>query len=87
VKVSIKILHVSERVSKKGKDYKKVLVLIVIDGNEFVTDFIIYPTDDGNQSYKVDPRVGGRLINFRISSSDYWRLSSIYIDTNKTSGR
>lgn len=68
-----------------GQDnYTKDIDLSVPNSN---TDFIIYPTDDGNQSYKVDPRVGGRLINFRISSSDYWRLSSIYIDTNKTSGR
>lgn len=68
-----------------GQDnYVKDVDLSVPNSN---SDFHIYPTTDGNQSYKVDPRVGGRLLNYRITSNDYWRLSSIYVDMSKTSGR
>lgn len=68
-----------------GQDnYVKDIDLSVPNSN---TDWNIFPDADGNQSYKVDPRVGGRLINYRITSSDYWRLSTIFVDISKTSGR
>jgi hypothetical protein len=68
-----------------GQDsYTKDVDLSVPNNNN---EWNILPTIDGNQSYKVDPRINGRLLNYRITSLDYWRLSSIYIDVTKVSGR
>jgi len=41
--------------------------------------FEFLPDDERSQGYKVDPRVNGRLINFRLSSEGNWRLASIGI--------
>lgn len=38
------------------------------------------PNNVNSQSYKVDPRTTGRLLNYKISSSDYWRLALIGLD-------
>lgn len=43
MKTEIKVLHTSlQRTSKSGKLYKKVLVLITINGNEFVETFYVF---------------------------------------------
>lgn len=43
MKTDIKVLHTStKRVSKSGKAYVKVLVLITIGNNEFIEVFYVY---------------------------------------------
>lgn len=42
MKCNIKILHTSERVTRNGKPYIKVLCLIVINGNEFIQEFVVF---------------------------------------------
>jgi hypothetical protein len=42
--------------------------------------FEFLPNNERNQGYKVDPRTSGRLLNYKISSDDYWRLALIGID-------
>ena len=41
---------------------------------------VFLPEEPRNQGYKVDPRQKGRFLNFRISSTGYWRLALIGID-------
>lgn len=38
----IKVLHTSEKISRGGKRYRKVLVLITIGKNEFLNTFYIF---------------------------------------------
>lgn len=38
----IKVLHSKKKVSKKGKPYTKVMVLIEIGDNEFVETYYVY---------------------------------------------
>jgi hypothetical protein len=42
--------------------------------------FEFLPNNTSNQGYKVDPRTTGRLLNYKVSSTDYWRLALIGID-------
>jgi hypothetical protein len=49
--------------------------------------FVIEPNDLGSTGYKVDPRVNGRLLNFKISSTGYWRLSLIGVDVKSSDRR
>jgi len=49
--------------------------------------FIFQPSNDKAQGYKVDPRVNGRLLNFRISSTNYWRLPIIAFDVRPADRR
>lgn len=42
MKATIKILHTAVKTSKKGTRYKKVLVLVSIDGNEFIETKYIF---------------------------------------------
>jgi len=39
--------------------------------------FIFLPDDQKSQGYKIDPRVTGRLMNFRITSNEYARLCAL----------
>ena len=48
---------------------------------------IFEPNQNDNRSYKVDPRVNGRLINFKISSQGYWRLALLGIDSKPVDRR
>jgi hypothetical protein len=64
------------------KDYD-----LSVDNGGLEDTFTIYPTAENNQSYKVDPRVSGRLINYRITSTDYWRIPTLYIDAKPTARR
>ncbi len=48
--------------------------------------FVFQPNSGGSQGYKVDPRTNGRVMNFRIESTGYWRLP-IYDFDAKTSDR
>jgi hypothetical protein len=47
-----------------------------VDNPEFTTDdlFVFEPNNQRAQGYKVDPRVNGRIMNFKISSMGNWRL-------------
>jgi len=36
--------------------------------------FVFQPDNPKSQGYKVDPRVNGRIMNFKIESNSYWRL-------------
>ena len=38
------------------------------------------PSNLGSQGYKVDLRTNGRLINYKISSTDYWRLALVGVE-------
>ncbi len=47
-----------------------------IDDIVFTADdlFVFQPSNQKSQGYKVDPRVNGRVMNFKISSEYYWRM-------------
>lgn len=45
------------------------------------------PNNTRSQGYKVDPRIYGRVLNYRITSSDYWRLATIGIDAKQVDRR
>jgi len=49
--------------------------------------FVFEPNQENNRGYKVDPRVNGRLINYKISSSGYWRLALLGLDTKPVDRR
>jgi len=67
-------------------NYTKDVDLSVDNG--IVSDtFVFLPNDPGGQGYKVDPRTGGRLLNFRISAKSYWRLAQYSIEAQQTSRR
>jgi len=48
---------------------------------------IFEPNQEGNRGYKVDPRVDGRLINYKIASQGYWRLALLGIDSKPVDRR
>jgi hypothetical protein len=41
--------------------------------------FVFQPNEPRSAGYKVNPRVTGRLINYKISSTGYWRLALLGI--------
>jgi hypothetical protein len=41
--------------------------------------FVFQPNNARAQGYKVDPRVSGRLVNYKLSSEGSWRLATIGI--------
>ena len=45
-----------------------------------ITTLMFLPNELRSQGYKVDPRIYGRVLNYRITSSDYWRLATIAVD-------
>lgn len=47
-----------------------------VDNPEFTSEdlFVFEPNNQRSQGYKVDPRVNGRIMNFKISSMGNWRL-------------
>jgi len=49
--------------------------------------FVFEPNRQDNRGYKVDPRVNGRLLNFKISSTGYWRLALLGIDAKPVDRR
>lgn len=36
--------------------------------------FVFQPDNKKSQGYKIDPRVNGRVMNFRVESNSYWRF-------------
>jgi len=51
------------------------------------TTFVFEPDNKLSQGYKVDPRLNGRLISYRITSTDYWRLALMYVDAKQADRR
>ena len=74
-------------------------IIIRVEGQNNYTDVPDLTTDNGrntftfepsnpkSQGYKVDPRLNGRLISYRISSTDYWRLALMYVDAKQADRR
>jgi len=59
-----------------------------VDNVTFTSDdlFVFEPNNQKSQGYKVDPRVNGRVMNYKISSTGYWRMS-LYAFDIKTADR
>ena len=57
---------------------------IVFDNTDL---FIAKPSEINAQSYKIDPRVNGRVMNFRISSMSKWRMPLYAIDARPADRR
>lgn len=49
--------------------------------------FVFKPNDAKAQGYKVDPRVNGRVMNFKISSNGYWRMPTYAFDVRPADRR
>jgi len=49
--------------------------------------FVFEPNNPRAQGYKVDPRAVGRLLNFKISSTGYWRLALLGINSKPADRR
>jgi hypothetical protein len=58
-----------------------------VDDPDNKDTFISLPNIKKSQGYKVDPRVNGRVLNYRISAMDYWRLSAMAIDARPADRR
>jgi len=58
-----------------------------IDTPDVKDTFVFLPNNDRSQGYKVDPRINGRVLNFRITSEDHWRLAAFAIDARPTDRR
>jgi hypothetical protein len=53
-----------------------------VDTDAFTEDdlFVFEPNNKRSQGYKIDPRINGRVMNFKISSTGYWRLITYAFD-------
>jgi len=49
--------------------------------------FTFLPNNDKSQGYKVDPRVNGRVLNYRITATNYWRLAMMALDAKPADRR
>jgi hypothetical protein len=49
--------------------------------------WVFLPNDVKAEGYKVDPRVTGRVLNYRIESSGNWRLAAIALDAQPAGHR
>jgi hypothetical protein len=49
--------------------------------------FVFLPNNERSQGYKVDSRVNGRVLNYRITSQDYWRLAAFALDARPADRR
>jgi len=52
-----------------------------------ITTLMFLPNTNRSQGYKVDPRSYGRVLNYRISSSEYWRLATMAVDAKQADRR
>jgi hypothetical protein len=59
------------------------------DNVTFTNDdlFVFEPNNQKAQGYRVDPRVNGRIMNFKIESSGYWRLALYDFDAKASDRR
>jgi hypothetical protein len=58
-----------------------------IDDPDLKDTFTFLPNNERSQGYKVDPRVNGRVLNYRITSPGYWRLASFSLDARPADRR
>jgi hypothetical protein len=58
-----------------------------VDTLDLKDTFTFLPNNEKSQGYKVDPRVNGRVLNYRITSSGYWRLASFGLDAKPADRR
>lgn len=49
--------------------------------------FVFQPSNQKSQGYKVDPRVNGRIMNFKVSSNGYWRMPLYAFDVKPADRR
>jgi hypothetical protein len=58
-----------------------------VDAVDLKDTFTFLPNNEKSQGYKVDPRVNGRVLNYRITSTGYWRLASFSLDVKPADRR
>jgi hypothetical protein len=58
-----------------------------VDDPDLKDTFTFLPNNQKSQGYKVDPRVNGRVMNYRITATDYWRLATFAIDARPADRR
>jgi len=58
-----------------------------VDNANLKDTFTFLPNNERSQGYKVDPRVNGRVLNYRITATDYWRLATLAIDVRQADRR
>lgn len=58
-----------------------------VDSPTLYDTFTFLPNNKKSQGYKVDPRVNGRVMNYRITSTDYWRLAAFALDVKSVDRR
>jgi hypothetical protein len=58
-----------------------------VDTPNIKDTFTFLPNNERSQGYKVDPRVNGRVLNYRITSNDYWRLAAFALDARPADRR
>jgi hypothetical protein len=60
-----------------------------IDNPDYTSEdlFIFEPNNKRSQGYKIDPRVNGRIMNFKISSMGSWRLPLYAFDAKAADRR
>ena len=58
-----------------------------VDDPNLKDTFTSLPSNDKSQGYKVDPRVNGRILNYRITSGNRWRLALMGIDLKQADRR
>jgi len=58
-----------------------------VDTPNLKDTFTFLPNNERSQGYKVDPRVNGRILNYRITANDYWRLATMAIDVRPADRR
>jgi len=57
------------------------------DDPDLKDTFTFLPNNQKSQGYKVDPRVNGRIINYRISSTGPWRMAMMALDAKAADRR
>jgi len=58
-----------------------------VDDPDLKDTFTFLPNNEKSQGYKVDPKVNGRVINYRITANDYWRLAMMALDAKPADRR
>jgi hypothetical protein len=58
-----------------------------VDTSNIKDTFTFLPNNERSQGYKVDPRVNGRVLNYRITSEDHWRLAAFALDARPADRR
>jgi len=48
-----------------------------VDNPDLKDTFTFLPSNAKAQGYKIDPRVNGRILNYRVIATDYWRLANV----------